>query len=65
MSVSKLLPELPISTSFLPTLKAKPFIPLLLVNLSAPTVIASVPIFLVEAILVSPILPTAMLPSLQ
>ena len=65
VSVSKLLPAVPTSTLFRPTLKANPFIPLLLVNLSAPTVIAPVPIFLVEEILVSPILPTAILPSLQ
>ena len=65
VSVSKLLPELPTSMSFLPTLNASPFIPFLFVNLSAPNVIASELTFLVEEILVSPILPTAMLPSLQ
>ena len=65
VSVSKLLPAVPTSALFRPTLKANPFIPLLLVNLSTPTVIASVPIFLNEEIFVSPILPTAILPSLQ
>jgi len=39
--------------------------PLFLVNLSAPTVIASVLIFLNEETFVSPTLPTAILPSLQ
>ena len=65
VSVSKSPPEFPTSTLFLPTLNASPLIPLSSVNLSAPKVIASVPIFLVDEILVSPILPTAILPSLQ
>ena len=65
VSVSKLLPALPTSTLFLPSLNAKPLMPFSSVNLSAPIVIAFVPIFLVDEILVSPILPIAILPSLQ
>tara|TARA_B100001093_G_scaffold76900_1_gene67945 strand:- start:130 stop:312 length:183 start_codon:yes stop_codon:yes gene_type:complete len=60
-----LLPAAPTSISFLPNLKASPLIPPLLVNLSAPTVTASVLTFLNEETFVSPTLPTAILPSLQ
>ena len=63
--MSKLLPAVPTSTLFLPILNAKPFIPLLSVNLSAPKVKASVSTILVDEILVSPILPIEILPSLQ
>ena len=65
MSASKLLPKLPTSVSFLPNRKANPDKLFSSINLSNPKVNASVLISFDDEMLLSPVLPRDMLPSLQ